>query len=375
MKYTILFSLCFILSAAATFAEDSESDFLSSFSTAALPENKTAAVSPYGASRVAEMLSFGAVGETKKALDAAFLTKERSSWYTLPKGNDLPFTEFNALFLQKGFAVESNYVKVLESIFRIELAPTDFNSPGAADTVNAWVDNATNHQIQKLFSKFSPQTRLVLVNTLNFKGQWVVPFDKTKTKPGKFYPPAQPQAEPVEIPFMENTANFLYHKQDELQALSLPFDKGNTLLLILPSGKGFDFAMPTEKIIGGIQKLLTPHHVHVKLPLVNIESETDLKPVLTNIGTGIIFDSAKADFKNISSSKDLYVGEMLQKVKVSFDETGVTAASASGASLVMKSAAPEKINNAEFIADKPFLFVIQNTASGIPLFIGLYNGQ
>ena len=54
--------------------------------------------------------------------------------------------------------------------------------------INDWVANKTKNQIQNLFPKESlkPNTAMILINALYFKGKWDKKFDREYTQETKF---------------------------------------------------------------------------------------------------------------------------------------------------------------------------------------------
>ena len=87
------------------------------------------------------------------------------------------------------------------------------------------------------------------------------------------------------------------------------------------------------------------------------------------MGMGRAFDARRADFSGIAPH--LYIGTAIQKANVTVDEDGTEAAAATYAVMKLRSARP--IPNAPprpFVADRPFLFLIRETRTGLILFLG-----
>ncbi len=103
--------------------------------------------------------------------------------------------------------------------------------------------------------------------------------------------------------------------------------------------------------------------VVISIPKFEFESTHDLVPMLSHMGLGVAFGSY-ADFSGISAEA-LYVSKTLQKAKIRVDEEGTEAVAATAA-LMEASCARLK---PEFIADHPFMFVIQNTLDNTILFM------
>ena len=91
-----------------------------------------------------------------------------------------------------------------------------------------------------------------------------------------------------------------------------------------------------------------------------------LQEILQDMGIQEAF-AETADFDKIA--EDLYVSQVLHKAKIEVDEQGtkaaaVTAVAAAGCAMV-----EEKIP-VIFEADRPFIYVIQDTRTGMILFMG-----
>ena len=96
----------------------------------------------------------------------------------------------------------------------------------------------------------------------------------------------------------------------------------------------------------------------------------DLPGILRDMGMESAFDPNNANFDVIAA--DLYVSQVLHKAKIEVDEEGTKAAAVTvivgnGATAIME---PEYY---EFIADRPFIYVLQDTKTGMILFMGRVN--
>jgi serpin B len=84
---------------------------------------------------------------------------------------------------------------------------------------------------------------------------------------------------------------------------------------------------------------------------------------------GAAFDQARADFGGIASIP-LYISTAIQKANVTVDEEGTVAAAATYAVGVTRSVSKPPPPPRPFVADRPFLFIIRETRTGLILFIG-----
>lgn len=112
--------------------------------------------------------------------------------------------------------------------------------------------------------------------------------------------------------------------------------------------------------------------VELTLPRFEFESEIALKQALQTLGMQAAFAPPttgaddEADLTGITAIRELYVSEALHKTFVAIDEHG-TEASAATAIIIGVTSAPTPVT---LTVDRPFLFWIEHTPTGEPLFLG-----
>jgi serpin B len=100
-----------------------------------------------------------------------------------------------------------------------------------------------------------------------------------------------------------------------------------------------------------------------------------LKPALQSLGLGPAFEASaktagpEGGFARMSPDPDTHLSDVLHKAVVEVTEEGTVAAAATAAVMATRSMAmpaPPK----EVTFDRPFVMVIEDAATGAPLFIG-----
>ena len=87
---------------------------------------------------------------------------------------------------------------------------------------------------------------------------------------------------------------------------------------------------------------------------------------LTNLGLGVAFGDG-ADFSRIRSSGGIFISRVIHQTFIDVQEEGTEAAAATIVEL-RESAAPG--GPLQFVADRPFLYVIKENSTGAILFMG-----
>jgi serpin B len=342
--------------------------------------------SPLSASLALTMVLNGARNETYRQMAHALgygeqpverINTENALLLHLLRSPD-PKTETlvaNSLWVQQGFSLLPSFLQACQKHYEAEVDSVDFmqDREGAAERINGWVKQNTKGLIPKLFepSDFSPLTRLVVVNTLYFKGKWQKPFDKQATREEEFHLEG---GTVKRVPMMHQSGKFDYLRGDGFQAVALPYGAGElSFYLFLPdegrSLQAFLKELTAERWAQWL-KGFKPMEGDVGLPRFRIEATYPLKEPLQAMGITDAFDPEKADLSGVAPLTDgrLFITKALQKAVVEVDEEGTKAAAATG---VVVSVTAYNPNRFTLIANRPFFFIIRHNATGAILFMGI----
>ncbi len=269
----------------------------------------------------------------------------------------------NALWLAQGFEPLEKYVDAVTTHYDSEVETLDFASADAIHTINGWVDNKTEGKIGEIFKEIDPNTRLVITNAIYFKGNWTIPFDKERTTNSDFMTPQKT----VQVPMMSRDSMFNYTKDNMVEVVEIPYQGDRlSMLIILPDQMvgltPVEDSLTIEKIQGW-RNNLAKQRLLVQIPKFKLETEYDLKRILTDLHVRSAFSSSDADFSGISGSKGLFIEQARHKAFVDVNEEGTEAAAATG--IAMLTSMPPT-----FRADHPFMFLIQDNETGNILFMG-----
>jgi serpin B len=279
----------------------------------------------------------------------------------------------NSLWGQRGAPFRREFLDLTTKHYEAGFIETEFaaDPEKARQAINAWVEKKTQDRIRELLRKgdVHAATLLVLVNAIYFKSSWETQFEKEWTRDGPFRTAAGAE---VTIPFMHLTEEFRLREEAEFQALVLPYKGGLLSMLILLPRKAdglpaLEASLNTAKLRSCLAALGATR-VRVSLPRFKIESRMTLKATLTAMGMKDAFDASAADFAGIGPVKPFFISEVVHQTFVNVDETGTEAAAATA--VVADGGAPPSRDPVVFTADRPFLFLIREHATGAILFMG-----
>ena len=277
----------------------------------------------------------------------------------------------NRLFPDSSFGLVQDFADMTLEKYAAAVKPLDFaGSPDASRTsINEWVADKTEQKIKDLLSSrdISSETVLVLANAIYFKGSWLLPFNVSYTTPAPFYVSADLSAN---VNMMQTTGKFRYNINAELgcRIVELPYG-GTDLSMVIFVPEAQDGLSQIERkltvdLLNSAIDSLQETHVQVKLPKFNITKRVDLVNVLSNMGMKDLFKSGSANLSGLAvSPASLAVSGVIHKAYISVDEEGTEAAAAT-AVVVTRGRTPT------VDANRPFLFLIREKATGTILFLG-----
>ncbi|KAG0444448.1 hypothetical protein HPB47_013782 [Ixodes persulcatus] len=278
----------------------------------------------------------------------------------------------NAVLIDESFNVSYIYEKTLKRSFGAALLKVDFEKSGQflVKYVNVWVERHTYYQIQEFVDhQFDPETKLVFLNAVYFKGAWNALFSKKNTTKRQFLNDGVTGAQ---VDTMSNTFTVKYAVSKALNAVvvDLPYRSNNLSMTILLPRENDGVDRLKHSLTGQrFRNLVSDMHstrAAVYLPKFRLENNYSLTDPLKSVGINEIF-SDSADLSGISTQGNLTVSGVEHKAVVEVNEGGSEASSSTNG-LVSKSA-----ETLEFWVDHPFLFFIRNTVTQDILFMGQVN--
>jgi serpin B len=392
--------------------------------------DKNAVFSPTSIALALAMARAGARGETAAQMDAVLhttgwdelgpglnaleqaLTSRNAMWRDEerdPPTRELALRIANAAFAQSDWLIERAYLERIAATFGAGVRLVDYRTDyeAARKAINAWVGDQTEKRIPELIPAgiLDELTRLVLVNAIYLRADWVTEFDLDSTKPAPFI---RLDGSKVAVPTMEGWGGqeFPYAHGTGWQATELRYRGADgtaplSMTLILPDDlAAFETAL-TGGQVGRITTTLDQqrqrlgevsyddptdelgcgtyaYEVMLFLPRFSTETQSRLGDVLTSLGMPLALTPGAADFSAIHLPKSyeeiLYVSDVIHQANIDVDEKGTEAAAATA--VVMGDtgggcmAGPGPLKRITLRLDRPFLFLLRDVETGAVLFMG-----
>ncbi|XP_077528168.1 iripin-1-like [Haemaphysalis longicornis] len=341
--------------------------------------------SPYSVSTALAMAYVGARADTQQELHESLgyssvgltpdhvPTAHAQHTHVLRAPSNSTLRVANAAVLQERYNVLTEYLDLLTQSFAAEVSKANLADEQSRKNINTWVKNSTGGKIEDLLREpLPPNTKMVLLNAIYFKGLWDTPFDASFTSSTPFY---NGGTEQVTVDMMRNEVRvpYAYHEATDADVADLPYaGLDYSMTIVLPRDRSGAEALRQRLSWPVFQNMLShlqQQRLTLALPRFKLEGAYKLKQPISQLGAKKMFDERQADLSGITGSRDLFVHDVIHKAVVEVNEEGSEAAGASGVVFVTKSLS----TSTRFIVDHPFLFFIRNTKTGDVFFAGQVN--
>ncbi|MFW6221553.1 MAG: serpin family protein, partial [Fibrobacterota bacterium] len=289
---------------------------------------------------------------------------------------NLTLSVANSFWGQYDKEFEPSFLEVMARNYGAGLNLLDFaGSPdNSRMTINTWVEGQTNNRIKNLLppGSITLSTRLVITNAVYFLADWLKTFDPQLTEEKTFY---RENGETVQAPLMslsgsDENAHVIAAVTGKSKAVQLPYVGNRFAMLAVMPREGtlaaYEQEFDSEELQAVVENLDSTE-MTVVLPRFTFGTQSfSLTEALGKMGMSIPF-SPGADFSGIDGpSSQLFISNIIHKAFIAVDEQGTEAAAATA--VMMTDCAVDY--NLQFVANRPFIYLIRDCHTGAILFMG-----
>lgn len=356
------------------------SEFSASLLRETEKEGQNTLLSPVSACFTLAMVQNGAQGDTlremKKLLGGGVVSVEnmnQCSNYLRQRltsfHNEVGSMQIaNSVWVRDGLDVNRSFLQKNADFFGAGIFSTDFSGPDAAKDMNAWTSYHTNGLIDSIVSQTSESDELYLLNALYLEDLWATEYKSPDVSDGDFH---LADGTVQRVSFLHGAERYIYSENAQgyvknLKTLPCRFaavlpNEGTSLTDYIAS-------LDEKELSTLFESMTATDFAEVRTPAFSFDFNVSLNEPLQNLGIKKAF-TGQADFTKISSA-GLALSDLVQRTHIELGPQGVKAGAATKAEMT-KSAS---ITDYSVVLDRPFLFLIVDNESNLPVFIGaLYN--
>ncbi|NXT41582.1 A2AP protein, partial [Pelecanoides urinatrix] len=332
-----------------------------------LESNRTNVIlSPLSIALALSHLALGAANQTEKhLLEAMHLESVPCLHHMLGtlrrRLTESTLSLASRLYLQKGFEVKEKFLEDSEKFYGAKPMTLSGISEDDLVAINKWVKETTNGQIPTFLQQLPENTVMLLLNAIHFHGFWRNKFDASFTGPDVFHLDNE-FVVPVEMMKAQKySLSWFTLESQDIQVAKFPFKSNMSFVVIVPNQYTWNTSHVLENFPYEQLCRLFPKEVPttVKIPKIKLDYQLELNKVLSQMGLQELFTSP-----NLQKITDepLFVSSIQHQSTLELKEDGVEASAATSIAISRSVFA--------FSLDRPFIFIIFEDETGIPLFIG-----
>lgn len=339
-------------------------------------------VSPLSAMIALAMTANGAEGDTLAEMENVLLggmsvdaLNDQLFNYTssLVSTDDAKFNLANAVWVTSdpAFSINKNFVKAIENNYDADIISADL--PNSIGAINDWCKEETLGMIPSILNEgaLDELSVMVLLNALALDALWADQPNDEACFEGVFN-------DKEKATFMWTECNGYIDGKD-VTGIVKNYKGGNyAFLALLPEGDVYDYAASLDgkellKLYDKREQSAHDVEIRAKMPHFSFDCSIEMASVLKNMGMPTAFDSSAANFSSLGKDTrgNLYISRVIQKTHIDLDNSGTRAAAVTAVIIAAEGAMPGPMKYYQVELDRPFIYAIIDTQSGLPIFVGV----
>ena len=283
----------------------------------------------------------------------------------------------NSVWMRESDAVSfrDEFLEANENYYAADAFERAFDKD-TVNEINGWVSEQTGGMIPTAIDSLDEQDVLLLINTLMFRARWDDQFGENSIRDGTFTTADGTQKD---VKMLHGT-EYDYVDDGRAQGFIKFYEGGNYAFVALLPDAGLTVAdyvadMDADTILSMLRDRETTQGIwcRYQLPEFSIDYNDGgrLDDVLKSLGMTDAYSLEKADFDGIGEmaedGNNIHLGRIIHKTTMNVDENGTSAAAVTA---INAPGSPMPIEIKQLTFDRPFVCMIIETETSIPLFIG-----
>lgn len=337
-------------------------------------KGKTTLVSPLSVLTALALVQNGAQGNTLAQLEQALGGLDRDTLNAYMRAYCDFLTESDELKIANSVWTDSSaeakraFLQKAVDSYSAQLFSAPLSDPKTVESINSWVKKNTDGMIPKIIEKADRYAVMMLVNAIAFDAKWETPYKRSGIEKLDF---TSYSGSKKKTDFMCSTEN-VYLKDGGAVGFMKPYKNGRfAFAALLPDeNTGIDdyvASLSGDKLMKIFSSAKRGNEVNVKMPKFRAEYSAQLIDTLKKMGVKDAFDSKTADFSSLIENRDAYIATVVHKTFIEVDENGTRAA----ASTLVGADTMSLMEPYSVCLNRPFVYMIVDTETNLPLFIGV----
>ena len=277
-----------------------------------------------------------------------------------------------------------NFLEKVISYYDSELYKAPFDQSTLND-INGWVNKETRGMIPVILDSISEETKMYLINAIAFEGEWEEKYEENDIRENYTFTNADGS---------ETDVTMLYSKENKYFTLGegegfVKNYKGGQYAFvgILPKeGQSTDeylrFLDRSRTDLAEAVKNARYEDVRTMIPEFKTDYDIELSDIYKEMNMERPFDPGHAEFDQMmepaagdTENYDIWISKIIHKTHIEVDRKGTKAAAATAVAMDVAGAMPIEEEIYYVYLDRPFVYAIVDTETGLPIFLGCQNSM
>lgn len=337
-------------------------------------KGKTTLVSPLSVLTALALVQNGTQGDTLAQLEQALggLDRDTLNAYMraycdfLTESDELKIA--NSVWTDSSAEAKRDFLQKAVDSYSAQIFSAPLSSKKTVSSINSWVKKNTDGMIPKIIENADRDAVMMLINAVAFEAKWETPYTNDDIEKLEFnsYSGKSKKTE-----FMCSTES-VYLSDSDAVGFMKPYENGRFAFVALLPNEDVNIddyiaSLSGEKLMKIFSSAKKNEEVDVKMPKFKAEYSTQLIDTLKKMGVKDAFDSKTADFSSLIENRDAYIATVVHKTFIEVDENGTRAA----ASTLVGADTMSLMEPYSVCLNRPFVYMIVDTETNLPLFIGV----
>ena len=289
----------------------------------------------------------------------------------LPQGEDYKLHVANSVWYTSHprFTVNQDFLQTVADYYRGESYKAAFDAQTVKD-INAWVEQNTDGMVKDILNGIPEAAVMYLVNALAFEAEWQEPYGKHQVREGVFHA-ADGKEQTVD---MMSSTEYKFLEDENATGFIKSYAGGKYAFAALLPKEGMTVEEYLATLTGEslLDMLENPVHttVYTKLPAFETEYKENLLDTLGEMGYPVY-----SSFSGVGTSTEGPVGisRVIHKTYITVGPQGTKAGAATV--IEMTDGMVEIEGEIKYVTlDRPFVYLLIDTETNLPFFIGTVKG-
>ena len=335
-------------------------------------------VSPLSVATLLSIITYGAEGETLSEIANVLGMNAKDVENLLSKlkmktDKHASLHMANLLATRPGIPLRKDFTNTIAHRYRNTVTEVlDLTKEKERQKIDEWCKQQTEGMIPQITDSNDKVT--VLLSAICFKALWEESFEEIYRMPFE-----NADKSKVLLPGMCRLSDMLVEDRAHYVALGLNYRGGRyKMLLLLPNRDKSVEHVLNELTASELEHLLKTKEENtetkLEMPKFEMRLKQPLIPILRQMGIRLAF-IPQASFGRMSDIP-LYFANVEQRAYIEVNENGTEASAATKASMEIGAIDVDDEPSYRYInVDRPFIFVIGDSQTGVSLFMGEYRGD